>query len=72
MLESQKVKALRKRNMITRLQSECNEIQEQVACVKRSPQNLVDNLMRVIEAKKQEIFKEVDDKLKLNSPSSVL
>ena len=61
-LESQKVKALRKRNMITRLQSECNEIKEQVACVKKSAQNLVDNLMRVIEAKKQEIFKEVEDK----------
>ena len=61
-LESQKVKALQKRNMITRLQSECNEIQEQVACVKKSAQNLVDNLMRVIEAKKQEIFKEVEDK----------
>ena len=61
-LESKKEKALRKRNMITRLQSECNEIKEQVACVKKSAQNLVDNLMRVIEAKKQEIFKEVDDK----------
>ena len=61
-LESQKVKALQKRNMITRLQSECNEIQEQVACVKRSAQNLVDNLMRVIEAKKQELFKEVEFK----------
>ena len=61
-LESQKVKALQKRNMITRLQSECNEIQEQVACVKKSVQNLVDNLMRIIEAKKQELFKEVEDK----------
>ena len=61
-LESQKVKALRKRNMITRLQSECNEIQEQVACVKKSAQNLVDNLMRVIETKKRELFKEVEDK----------
>ena len=61
-LESQKVKALRKRNMITRLQSECNEIKEQVACVKKSAQNLVDNLMRVIEAKKQELFKEVEVK----------
>ena len=62
LLESQKVKALRKRNVITRLQSECNEIKEQVACVKKSAQNLVDNLMRVIEAKKQEIFKEVEVK----------
>ena len=62
LLESQKEKALQKRNMITRLQSKCNEIQEQVACVKKSAQNFVDNLMRVIEAKKQEIFKEVEDK----------
>ena len=61
-LESQKVKALRKRNMITKLKSECNKIKEQVACVKKSAQNLVDNLMRVIEARKQEIFKEVEDK----------
>ena len=62
LFESQKEKALRKRNMITKLKSECNKIKEQVACVKKSAQNLVDNLMRVIEAKKQEIFKEVDDK----------
>ena len=61
-LESQKEKALQKRNVITRLQSECNEIKEQVACVKKSAQNLVDNLMRVIEAKKQEIFQEVEFK----------
>ena len=61
-LESQKVKTLQKRNVITRLQSECNEIKEQVARVKKSVQNLVDNLMRVIEGKKQEIFKEMEDK----------
>ena len=61
-LESQKVKALKKKNMITRLQSECNKTKEQVACVKKSAQNLVDNLMRVIEAKKQELFKEVEGK----------
>ena len=34
-LESQKVKALQKRNVITRLQSECNEIKEQVTRVKK-------------------------------------
>ena len=61
-LESQKEKALQKRNMIITLQRECNEIKEQVACVKKSAQNFADNLMRVIEAKKQEIFKEVEDK----------
>ena len=47
-----KAKALQKRNVITRLQSECNEIKEQVTCVKKSVQNLVDNLMRVIEGQK--------------------
>ena len=56
------MKALQKRNVTTRLQSEGNEIKEQVACVKKSAQNLVDNLMRVIEGQKQEIFKEVEDK----------
>ena len=70
-LESQKVKALRKRNMITRLQSECNEIQEQVSCVKKGAQNLVNNLMRVIEAKKQELFKEVEDKAQQSIESLV-
>ena len=61
-LESQKDKALKKRKMITKLQSECNEVQEQVSCVKKSEQNFVDNVMRIIEAKKQDIFKEVEDK----------
>ena len=61
-LESQKDKALKKRKMITKLQSECSEVQEQVSCVKKSAQNFVDNVMRIIEAKKQDIFKEVEDK----------
>ena len=61
-METQKEKALEMRNTITRLQSECNEIQEQVACVKKSAQSFIDNLMRVFEAKKQELFKEVEDK----------
>ena len=61
-METQKEKALQMRNTITRLQSECNEIQEQVACVKKSAQSFIDNLMKVFEAKKQELFKEVEDK----------
>ena len=61
-IKSQKEKALRMRNTITRLQSECNEIQRQVACVKKSAQSFIDNLMKVFEAKKQELFKEVDYK----------
>ena len=59
-IKSQKEKGLQMRNIITRLQSECNEIQEQVACVKKSAQSFIDNLMKVFEAKKQELFKEVD------------
>ena len=61
-LMSQKDKAHKRRKMITKLQSECNEVQEQVSCVKKSAQNFVDNVMRIIEAKKQDIFKEVEDK----------
>ena len=61
-METQKEKALQMKNTITRLQIECNEIQEQVACVKKSAQSFIDNLMKVFEAKKQELFKEVEDK----------
>ena len=61
-METQKEKVLQMRNTITRLQSECNEIQEQVACVKKSAQSFIDNLMKVFEAKKRELFKEVEDK----------
>ena len=61
-IKSQKDKGLQMRNTITRLQSKCNEIQEQVACVKESAQSFIDNLMKVFEAKKQELFKEVDYK----------
>ena len=61
-METQKEKALQMRNTITSLQSECNEIQEQVACVKKSAQSFIDNLMKVFEAKKWELFKEVEDK----------
>ena len=61
-METQKEKALEMRNTITRLQSECNEIQEQVACVKKSAQSFIDNLMKVFEAKKRKLFKEVEDK----------
>ena len=61
-METRKEKALQMRNTITRLQRKCNEIQEQVACVKKSAQSFIDNLMRVFEAKKQELFIEVEDK----------
>ena len=52
MIKSQKEKALQMKTTITSLQSECNEIQEQVACVKNSPQSFTDNLLEVFEAKR--------------------
>ena len=63
-MESQKEKALQKRNKITRLQNECTKIQAQVAGVKRSAQCFVDNMIKVIEEKKRKLFKEVEDKAK--------
>ena len=61
-IKSQKEKALQMRNAITRLQSECNKIEVEVVAVKKSAQSFVDNLVKVIEAKKQDIFNEVEDK----------
>ena len=61
-IKSQKEKALQMRNAITRLQSECNKIEVEVVAVKKSAQSFVDNLVKVIEAKKQDIFSEVEDK----------
>ena len=63
-MESQKEKALQKRNKITRLQNECMKIQAQVAGVKRSAQCFVDNMIKLIEEKKRKLFKEVEDKAK--------
>ena len=61
-IKTQKEKALQTRNTITSLQSECSKIQAQVTGVKKSAQSFVDNYMKILEGKKQEIFKEVEDK----------
>ena len=52
-IDSQKQKVLQKRSIITKLQSNCVNIQAQVESVKRAA---------VIEAKKQEIFNDVEKK----------
>ena len=61
-IESQKEEALQQKNTITKLQNDRIKIQAQVANMKRSAQSFVDNVIKIIEAKKQEIFKEAEDK----------
>ena len=63
-IESQKEEALQQKNTITKLQNDRVKIQAQVANVNRSAQSFVDNVIKIIEAKKQEICKEVEDKAK--------
>ena len=61
-IESHKQEALQKRSKISKLQDERTKIQTQVASVKRNAQIFADNMMKVIEAKKQECFREVENK----------
>ena len=61
-IESQKQEALQKRSKLSKLQDERTKIQTQVASVKQTTQIFADNMMKVIEAKKQEIFREVENK----------
>ena len=61
-IDSQKQKVLQKRSMIAKLQSNCGNIQAQVESVKREAQRFADDMIVVIEAKKQEIFNDVEKK----------
>jgi len=63
-IESQKQKAVQKRNKIAKLEEEQIKIQAQVAIVKRNVQNFVDNMIKVLEEKKQKIFDDVEDEAK--------
>ena len=62
MIESQKQEALQKRNKLSKLQDERTKIQRQVASVKQNAQIFADNMKEVIEAKKEEFFREVENK----------
>ena len=55
-IESQKEKAQQMRNKIFQVDQKCAKIQEEIANVKRSAQQFADNMIAVIEAKKEEIF----------------
>ena len=60
-IESQKEKVLQKRNLISRLQNEYIQIQGQVTNMRKSAQSFVDNLLKVVEEKKMEILKNLED-----------
>ena len=60
-IESQKEKAQQMRNKIFQVDQNRAKIQEKIANVKRSAQQFADNMMAVIEAKKQEIFNSAEN-----------
>ncbi|XP_022794166.1 E3 ubiquitin-protein ligase TRIM71-like [Stylophora pistillata] len=59
-IESNKAKAQRIRNEISKLDETCQNIEAKVAKIKRSAQQFAESMIAVIEAKKQEIFNESD------------
>ena len=61
-IESQKEKLLQMRNLISGLQNEYIKIQGQVTHIRKSSQSFFDNLIKVVEEKKMEILKKVEDK----------
>ena len=61
-IESQKEKVLQMRNLISGLQNEYIKIQGQVTHIRKSSQSFVDNLIKVVEEKKMEILKKVENK----------
>ena len=62
-IESRKAKAQRMRHKISQLDKRCDNIEAKVANVKRSAQHFAESMIAVIEAKKQEIFNETDQKV---------
>ena len=63
-IESQKKRAQTKRSKITKLDESLNEVQEQAARVKRNVQEYTDSIHAAIEAKKLEIFDDVERRTK--------
>ena len=60
-IDSKKKQVQQKKNEITILTQTCIQIQEQAAAVKSNTQKFAEAVMRVIEAKKQEICNEVEN-----------
>ena len=63
-IESQRKSAQTKRWKITKLDESLSEVEEQAARVKRNVQEFADSIITAIEAKKQEIFDDVERRTK--------
>ena len=63
-IEFRKAKAQAMRNNMSKLDENCDKIEAQAANVKRSAQQFAESMIAIIEAKKQEIFNEVEHKAK--------
>ena len=63
-IESQRKRAQTKRSKITKLDESLSEVQEHAARVKRNVQEFADSIIATIEAKKQEIFDDVERRTK--------
>ena len=61
-IESQKQIALQKKEKISKIQGNCENIQAQVDCVKKDAQMFVDSMIAALEAKKKDIFNDLDKK----------
>ena len=64
LIETKRLKEQTKINRVNQLEEECSKIQEHVANVKRDVQSFVENMLAVIEAKKQQVFTVVEDRAK--------
>ena len=65
-IDSQKKRAEAKKSQIEKLNEYCNEVQERAACVKRNVQEYADSIHAAIEAKKLEIFDDVERRAQLS------
>ena len=63
-IESQQRRAQKKMNKIAELDENCVKVQEQAARVKRDVQQFVDSIIATIEAKRMEIFDDVENNVK--------
>ena len=65
-IDSQKKRAQAKKSEIEKLNEYYNEVQERAACVKRNVQEYADSIHAAIEAKKLEIFDDVERRTQLS------
>ena len=64
LIETKKQEARQRKTEIIKLQNERIKIQAHVASAEKKAQSFVDDMMKIIEAKKHKIFKEVKDQAK--------